>query len=60
MSYENDLIEQRKLKDDFVKTSHQSPLTKEQQLIFKELSYFPVSDKYKFHVELKEFTNKPL
>jgi uncharacterized protein (DUF1684 family) len=58
MSYENDLFEQRKLKDDFIKISHQSPLTKEQQLTFKELNYFPVLDKYKFHVVLKEFTQQ--
>ncbi len=58
MSYENEIIEQRKLKDDFIKTSHQSPLTVEQQITFKELNYFPVSDKYKFHVILKEFAQQ--
>lgn len=58
MSYENEIIEQRKLKDEFMKNAHQSPLTEKQKLTFKKLNYFPASDKYKFHVALKEFAQQ--
>lgn len=58
MIYENDLIEQRKQKDDFFKNSNHSPLTAGQQQTFSNLNYFTVSDKYKFHVTLKEFNHQ--
>ncbi|MHA1197866.1 MAG: DUF1684 domain-containing protein [Candidatus Heimdallarchaeaceae archaeon] len=38
--------------------SPNSPLTPEQKLDFKGLSYFPMDEKYRFIVELKEYENQ--
>ena len=38
--------------------SPNSPLTPEQKVDFKGLSYFPMDEKYRFIVELKEFENQ--
>ncbi len=40
------------------KKSPNSPLTHEQKLDFKELSYFPIDKKYEFIVEMKKFSSQ--
>ena len=58
MSYAKQIEKGRKEKDKFYKESPHSPLTGEQIEEFKELDYFPVDNKYRFEVELKEYNEQ--
>ncbi len=47
LQHKKEILEDRHAKDRFFKTSRNSPLFSEQQLQFKELSYFPVDIVYR-------------
>ncbi len=53
-----ELEEFREGKDDFFKTSRQSPLTREQKKKFKGLSYFPENSALRLEVSVEEFPEK--
>jgi uncharacterized protein len=54
--YTNQLVAQRKNKDDFFRTSPDSPL--ENKATFNGLSYFPVSIDYQLSARLEPFADK--
>ncbi len=60
MSYEEEVLEFRRQKDEFFKNHPESPLTPEQKKDFKGLKYFPVNEKYRFIVKIKENKRKPI
>ncbi len=60
MSYEEEILEFRRQKDDFFKNDPHSPLTPEQKKDFKGLKYFPPDEKYRFVVNLEENKRKPI
>lgn len=50
----------RKMKDTFFAEDAQSPLTEEQKANFDGLHYFPEDRKYRFYLEIEEFSRKEL
>jgi uncharacterized protein (DUF1684 family) len=58
MDWKADIERERIEKDNFFKTHEQSPIL--DQSTFKGLEYFPIDEKYRFIVELKEHNNKEI
>lgn len=52
-AYRQQIEQSRQQKDDFFKTSKQSPLTEKQRKKFQGLSYFPVDERYKVEARLE-------
>lgn len=55
---ESQLSEIRRQKDEFFKTSVQSPLTPEQQQKFTQLDYYPYNESLDLQVEVRPFEDK--
>jgi hypothetical protein len=51
---------ERKEKNEFFKTSDDSPLTDEQKERFSSLSYFPINEKYKIQAEFHKNENEQI
>ena len=56
--WKNDIEEERKQKDDFFKWSFQSPIPWEEREHFKGLDYYLPDIKYRFELELFEYSQK--
>ncbi len=54
----NDLDEFRAEKDEFFGKHPQSPLTNEQKMVFRGLSYFPENPDLRLEVKVEEFPEK--
>ena len=54
------LKKQREEKDNFFKNSPHSPLTEQQRLTFKKLSYFPPNYQFSFQVELVKYSQQDM
>ena len=53
----SEIVEFRKAKDNFFKTSAQSPLTPEQKKVFAGLHYFPENAALRFELPLERYAN---
>ena len=56
LNYVEIIDKQRKEKDDYFRDPHYSPLTEEQQGKFTGLKYFDVNEKFRFVVQLQEYS----
>jgi uncharacterized protein (DUF1684 family) len=56
---ESELLQMRRQKDEFFKTSSESPLATEVRVAFKGLEYYPINWKYRFEGPVRRYPNPP-